>query len=113
MATFDADLSKCTALVVDGNPTSRSILVTQLREFGVGTVLQAVYQRELPREGSQEPARVLRGSVGINERPPLPASGVTAALNVPGSRRPQILIMVIWKSRRRWLVPLPPGRRPQ
>lgn len=41
MATFDADLSKCNALVVDSNPTSRSILVTQLRDFGVGTVIQA------------------------------------------------------------------------
>jgi CheY-like chemotaxis protein/Tfp pilus assembly protein PilF len=41
MATFDDDLSKCTALVVDGNPTSRSILVGQLREFGMGSVSQA------------------------------------------------------------------------
>jgi uncharacterized protein (TIGR02099 family) len=49
----------------------------------LGTVLQAVYQRELPREGSHEPARVLRGSVGINERPPLPSSGVAAAVNLP------------------------------
>jgi Flp pilus assembly protein TadD len=37
----EADFSKCAALVVDGNPTSRSILVTQLRGFGMGTVLQA------------------------------------------------------------------------
>ena len=36
------DLSNTRALVVDGNPTSRSILVNQLREFGVPTVEQAV-----------------------------------------------------------------------
>lgn len=41
MATFDDDLSKCNALVVDGNPTSRSILVAQLRDFGVASVVQA------------------------------------------------------------------------
>jgi len=41
MATRDDDFSACTALVVDGNPTSRSILVGQLRDFGVGTVVQA------------------------------------------------------------------------
>jgi CheY-like chemotaxis protein len=41
MAVFDDDLSACAALVVDGNPTSRSILIAQLRDFGVGTVAQA------------------------------------------------------------------------
>ncbi len=41
MATHDDDFSACSALVVDGNPTSRSILVGQLRDFGVGTVVQA------------------------------------------------------------------------
>lgn len=35
------DLSSSQALVVDGNPTSRSILVAQLRDLGVGTVVQA------------------------------------------------------------------------
>jgi CheY-like chemotaxis protein/Tfp pilus assembly protein PilF len=34
------DLSSTRALVVDGNPTSRAILVNQLREFGVGSVVQ-------------------------------------------------------------------------
>ncbi|KQM71188.1 tetratricopeptide repeat-containing response regulator [Xylophilus sp. Leaf220] len=33
-------ISECRALVVDGNPTSRSILVSQLREYGVGKVMQ-------------------------------------------------------------------------
>ena len=41
MAKLDDDLSDCTALVVDGNATSRSILISQLRDFGVGTVVQA------------------------------------------------------------------------
>ena len=41
MAALESDLSECTALVVDGNPTSRSILVSQLREFGLPTVVQA------------------------------------------------------------------------
>ena len=40
MAKLEDDLSSCTALVVDGNATSRSILIAQLREFGVGTVVQ-------------------------------------------------------------------------
>ena len=41
MAKLEDDLSSCSALVVDGNPTSRSILISQLRDFGVGTVIQA------------------------------------------------------------------------
>ena len=38
--TLENDYSACAALVVDGNLTSRSILVSQLREFGMGTVVQ-------------------------------------------------------------------------
>ncbi len=40
MQLLDRDIADCRALVVDGNPTSRSILTAQLREFGVGTVVQ-------------------------------------------------------------------------
>ena len=40
MVTLEDDFSNCSALVVDGNPTSRSILVSQLRDFGVGSVVQ-------------------------------------------------------------------------
>ena len=40
MRLLDRDSAECRALVVDGNPTSRSILSSQLREFGVGTVVQ-------------------------------------------------------------------------
>jgi CheY-like chemotaxis protein len=35
------DLSSSQALVIDANPTSRSILVSQLRDFGMGNVVQA------------------------------------------------------------------------
>jgi CheY-like chemotaxis protein len=41
MSLYSEDLSSTRALVIDGNPTSRAILVNQLREFGVGTVEQA------------------------------------------------------------------------
>ena len=37
---FDPDIVNCRALVVDANPTSRSIQATQLRDLGVGTVIQ-------------------------------------------------------------------------
>ena len=40
MAGPEDDLSQAVALVVEGNPTSRAILVTQLRNFGIGTVVQ-------------------------------------------------------------------------
>ncbi|MEI8156979.1 MAG: tetratricopeptide repeat protein [Burkholderiales bacterium] len=48
--TFDDDLTQCTALVVDGNPTSRSILVAQLRDFGMGTVVQAARAMDARRQ---------------------------------------------------------------
>lgn len=41
MALREDDLSSSQALVVDPNPTSRSILISQLRDFGMGTVVQA------------------------------------------------------------------------
>jgi CheY-like chemotaxis protein len=41
MQPLDRDIADCRALVVDGNPTSRSIIAAQLRDFGVGTVVQA------------------------------------------------------------------------
>ncbi len=40
MKLLDRDIADCRALVVDGNPTSRSILSSQLRDFGVGSVVQ-------------------------------------------------------------------------
>jgi predicted Zn-dependent protease len=50
MAAFDENLSLCSALVVDGNPTSRSILISQLRDFGVGTVAQAARATDARRQ---------------------------------------------------------------
>ena len=40
MSATVSDLLSTRALVVDGNPRSRSILVSQLKEFGVGTIVQ-------------------------------------------------------------------------
>ena len=40
MRRIDRDIHLSRALVVDGNATSRSILVAQLRDFGLGTVVQ-------------------------------------------------------------------------
>lgn len=41
MFPLDAEISRATALVVDGNPTTRSVLCGMLREFGLGKVQQA------------------------------------------------------------------------
>jgi tetratricopeptide (TPR) repeat protein len=40
MSRGDHDFSTCKALIIDGHPTSRSILGAQLRDLGVGTVIQ-------------------------------------------------------------------------
>ncbi|HEY8906276.1 MAG TPA: response regulator [Rhodoferax sp.] len=40
MALPEDDLSTSSALVIDANPTSRSVLVSQLRDFGMGAVVQ-------------------------------------------------------------------------
>ena len=40
MYLLDRDIADCRALLVDGNPTSRSILAAQMREFGVVHVTQ-------------------------------------------------------------------------
>jgi len=50
MIAVEDDFSNCSALVVDGNPTSRSILVTQLRDFGVGNVVQAARAADARRQ---------------------------------------------------------------
>jgi CheY-like chemotaxis protein len=44
------DLSSSSALVVDANPTSRSILIAQLRDFGVGSVAQAARPQDARRQ---------------------------------------------------------------
>lgn len=40
MTKADHDFSTSKALIIDGHPTSRSILASQLRDLGVGTVIQ-------------------------------------------------------------------------
>jgi CheY-like chemotaxis protein len=40
MHPLDRQIADCRALVVDSNPTSRSILAAQLRDLGIGTVAQ-------------------------------------------------------------------------
>ena len=40
MHTHAADLSTCSALVVDGNPTMRAIMRALLRDIGMGTIVQ-------------------------------------------------------------------------
>ena len=44
------DLSVSQALVVDSNPTSRSILVSQLRDFGMGSVVQCARLADARRQ---------------------------------------------------------------
>jgi CheY-like chemotaxis protein len=41
MPPLDADIAECRVLVVDGNATSRSIIISQLRDFGVLDIAQA------------------------------------------------------------------------
>ena len=50
----------------------------------LGTLVQAQYQREYPRDAARwaEGPRVLRGGIGVNERAPTPAQGVAALLNL-------------------------------
>jgi hypothetical protein len=40
MAQFEEDVSNSRALVIDGNPAMRSLLVSQLKDFGVKNVMQ-------------------------------------------------------------------------
>lgn len=47
---YEGDLLSSSALVVDGNPTSRTVLVAQLRDFGVGTVVQCARLADARRQ---------------------------------------------------------------
>jgi CheY-like chemotaxis protein/Flp pilus assembly protein TadD len=49
MALEDEDLSKTQALIIDGNHSSRAILVNQLRDFGIGNVEQVSRTSEARR----------------------------------------------------------------
>ena len=62
--TQEDDYSACAALVVDGNPTSRSILVSQLREFGVGAIVQCARAADARRQrGTMSPAMAAAAAV--------------------------------------------------
>lgn len=50
MALPEDDLSASHALIIDSNPTSRSILVSQLREFGMGGVVQCARLADARRQ---------------------------------------------------------------
>lgn len=50
MALPEDDLSVSQALVIDSNPTSRSILVSQLRDFGMGAVVQCARLADARRQ---------------------------------------------------------------
>ncbi len=50
MASPEDDLASSQALVIDSNPTSRAILVSQLRDFGVGRVVQCSRLTEARRQ---------------------------------------------------------------
>jgi len=59
MALPDDDLTSSQALVVDSNPTSRSILVSQLRDFGVGTIVQCARLADARRQLEYRPFDVV------------------------------------------------------
>src|SRR5450830_1810805 len=50
MARPEDDLSASSALVIESNPTSRSILVAQLRDFGMGNVVQCARLADARRQ---------------------------------------------------------------
>ncbi|WP_114969062.1 response regulator [Rhodoferax ferrireducens] len=50
MALPEDDLSASSALIIESNPTSRSILVAQLRDFGMGTVVQCARLADARRQ---------------------------------------------------------------
>lgn len=49
MRLLDSHIETAAALVIDGNPSSRSVLAAMLREAGVGTVIQAARAQEARR----------------------------------------------------------------
>ncbi len=70
-----------TALAPDtGNGTAQALRDT-LR-LDLGTLVQAQYLREYPRDATRDGPRVLRGGIGVNERAPTPANGVAAHVSL-------------------------------
>lgn len=50
MQMIDREILKSSALVIDSNPTSRGMLASQLRDFGVGTVVQSTRIHDARRQ---------------------------------------------------------------
>lgn len=50
MQLIDRDIAKSSALVIDANPTARGLLAAQLRDFGVGTIVQCARIQEARRQ---------------------------------------------------------------
>jgi CheY-like chemotaxis protein len=49
-SSFDPDIVNCRTLVIDANPTSRSIQAAQLRDIGVGTIVQCAKVQDARRQ---------------------------------------------------------------
>ena len=50
MQLIDRDIAKSSALVIDANPTARGLLAAQLRDFGVGAIVQCARIQEARRQ---------------------------------------------------------------
>lgn len=87
MQLLDRDIAECRALVVDGNPTSRSILTSQLRDFGVGTVVQCSRVHDARKQLELRPFDV----VLCEHRFDAEDSGYTAQNLLDDLRRSQLL----------------------
>ena len=87
MQLLDRDIAECRALVVDGNPTSRSILTSQLRDFGVGTVVQCGRVHDARKQLELRPFDV----VLCEHRFDAEDSGYTAQNLLDDLRRSQLL----------------------
>lgn len=87
-----ADVSDCRALIIDGNPTARSILVDMLRQMGVGHIQQA--SRVLDARRALEDRVfdiVLCDYYFENQTPGQPDTGMSGQDLLDDLRRSQIL----------------------
>lgn len=50
MQLIDRDIAKSSALVIDANPTARGLLAAQLRDFGVGSIVQCARIQDARRQ---------------------------------------------------------------
>lgn len=50
MQLIDRDIAKSSALVIDANPTARGLLAAQLRDFGVGAIVQCARIQDARRQ---------------------------------------------------------------